>query len=74
MLTPKPTTGDTTWFVRDRFGMFIHWGLYALPARHEWVLLWKKSTRRLTRLVTCRALTPHCMIPASGRVPLAKLG
>lgn len=38
MLTPKPTTGDTTWFVHDRFGMFLHWGLYALPARHEWVL------------------------------------
>ena len=38
MLNPKPTTGDTTWFVHDRFGMFIHWGLYALPARHEWVL------------------------------------
>lgn len=37
MLTPKPTTGDTTWFVHDRFGMFIHWGLYALPSRHEWV-------------------------------------
>jgi alpha-L-fucosidase len=32
-----PTAGDTSWFVRDRFGMFIHWGLYALPARHEWV-------------------------------------
>ena len=29
--------GDTQWFVRDRFGLFIHWGLYALPARHEWV-------------------------------------
>lgn len=29
--------GDTAWFVRDRFGMFIHWGLYALPARHEWI-------------------------------------
>ena len=29
--------GDTSWFVRDRFGMFIHWGLYALAARHEWV-------------------------------------
>ena len=26
-----------SWFVHDRFGMFIHWGLYALPARHEWV-------------------------------------
>jgi alpha-L-fucosidase len=37
MLQPKPTPGDTTWFVHDRFGMFIHWGLYALPARHEWV-------------------------------------
>ena len=37
MLQPKPTTGDTTWFVQDRFGMFIHWGLYALPSRHEWV-------------------------------------
>ncbi|MBN2583610.1 MAG: alpha-L-fucosidase [Planctomycetes bacterium] len=31
------TPGDTDWFVRDRFGLFIHWGLYALPARHEWV-------------------------------------
>lgn len=31
------TPGDTGWFVKDRFGMFIHWGLYALPARHEWV-------------------------------------
>ena len=31
------TTGDTSWFFRDRFGMFIHFGLYALPARHEWI-------------------------------------
>ena len=29
--------GDTDWFVHDRFGLFIHWGLYALAARHEWV-------------------------------------
>ncbi|MBN2713614.1 MAG: alpha-L-fucosidase [Planctomycetes bacterium] len=29
--------GDTGWFQKDRFGLFIHWGLYALPARHEWV-------------------------------------
>jgi alpha-L-fucosidase len=32
------------WFVHDRFGMFVHWGLYALPARHEWV----KSREELT--------------------------
>lgn len=28
---------DSTWFLHDRFGMFIHWGIYALPARHEWI-------------------------------------
>jgi alpha-L-fucosidase len=32
------SSADTTWFVKDRFGLFIHWGLYALPARHEWVM------------------------------------
>lgn len=37
MLETIPTDGDTSWFVQDRFGLFIHWGLYALPARHEWV-------------------------------------
>src|SRR5512133_2836867 len=32
------------WWTDARFGMFIHWGLYALPARHEWV----KNYERLT--------------------------
>jgi len=32
------------WWTNDRFGMFIHWGLYALPARHEWV----KNAERMT--------------------------
>lgn len=27
----------TDWFMKDRFGMFIHWGLYSIPARGEWV-------------------------------------
>jgi alpha-L-fucosidase len=35
--TPAPVKGDIEWFVHDRFGMFIHWGTYALAARHEWV-------------------------------------
>jgi alpha-L-fucosidase len=34
----KLPKGDTRWFVRDRFGMFIHWGLYAQGARHEWLM------------------------------------
>ena len=25
------------WFAHDRFGMFIHWGIYSVPARGEWV-------------------------------------
>ena len=28
---------DSSWFTHDRFGLFIHWGIYALPARHEWI-------------------------------------
>ncbi|MGI6315852.1 MAG: alpha-L-fucosidase [Christensenellales bacterium] len=30
-------TQRTQWFISARFGMFIHWGLYAIPARGEWV-------------------------------------
>ncbi|RDI01385.1 alpha-L-fucosidase [Curtobacterium sp. AG1037] len=44
---PQPDTdasGLPAWFTHDRFGMFIHWGLYALPARHEWV----KNFERIT--------------------------
>jgi len=37
ILKPAPTPGDTEWFTHDRFGLFIHWGLYSLPARHEWM-------------------------------------
>jgi len=37
MLKTMKTPGDTKWFVHDRFGLFIHWGLYSQAARHEWV-------------------------------------
>jgi len=42
---PAARGGNTSWFVHDRFGMFIHWGLYALPARHEWVKMREQMTR-----------------------------
>ncbi|MDR1056313.1 MAG: alpha-L-fucosidase [Prevotellaceae bacterium] len=32
------------WWCEARFGMFIHWGIYALPARHEWVRTYEKIT------------------------------
>ena len=31
-----------TWFQNARFGMFIHWGLYSLIGRGEWVMHWEK--------------------------------
>ncbi len=42
--TVRPTPGDTAWFRHDRFGMFIHFGLYAMPARHEWIKTYEKMT------------------------------
>lgn len=33
----RKTDGDTVWFEHDRFGMFIHFGLYSAAARHEWI-------------------------------------
>ena len=35
--TEDEKTERLSWWIHDRFGMFIHWGLYAQPARHEWV-------------------------------------
>ena len=37
VIRPMPTPGNTEWFTADRFGLFIHFGLYAEAARHEWV-------------------------------------
>jgi len=33
--TPKPPSVD--WFVAARYGLFVHWGLYSLLGRGEWV-------------------------------------
>ncbi len=40
----QDTPGDTEWFVHDRFGMFIHWGVYAAAGRHEWVKKYEAMT------------------------------
>ena len=26
------------WWNKARFGMFVHWGLYSIIGRHEWVM------------------------------------
>lgn len=35
--TDAQKTQRLKWWTDARFGMFIHWGLYAQAARHEWV-------------------------------------
>ena len=35
--TPAQKEARMAWWRDARFGMFIHFGLYAAPARHEWV-------------------------------------
>jgi alpha-L-fucosidase len=46
VLPPDPAADGTTerarlaaleTFTQNRFGLFVHWGLYSLAARHEWV-------------------------------------
>ncbi|MEV6272384.1 alpha-L-fucosidase [Kribbella sp. NPDC051936] len=43
-MTDTPPAASVEKFRDWRFGLFVHWGLYSLPARHEWV----KNYERLT--------------------------
>jgi alpha-L-fucosidase len=38
----KLTATDMQWWQDAKFGMFIHWGLYAIPAQGEWYMNDKK--------------------------------
>ena len=33
----KARFDNSKWFRDARFGMFIHWGLYSIPAKGEWI-------------------------------------
>ncbi|OGV55979.1 MAG: glycoside hydrolase [Lentisphaerae bacterium GWF2_44_16] len=33
------------WFFEKRFGMFVHWGIYSIPAWHEQIM-WRKNISR----------------------------
>lgn len=35
--TPAEKQARMAWWTDARFGMFIHWGIYSMAARHEWV-------------------------------------
>ncbi|MDR0686040.1 MAG: alpha-L-fucosidase [Dysgonamonadaceae bacterium] len=40
--TPEQKAERMAWWTNDRFGMFIHWGLYSMPSRHEWVMHYER--------------------------------
>lgn len=48
----RKTPGDTEWYVRDRFGMFIHFGIYSMASRSSGIkehgCEWIKSDQCLT--------------------------
>ena len=41
---PLNRNADYQWFLDDRFGMFIHFGLYSGAGRHEWVRFREKMS------------------------------
>ena len=41
----KRLRDERDWFFRRRFGMFIHWGIYAIPEWHEQIL-WRSGMKR----------------------------
>lgn len=52
-----------SWYQNARFGMFIHWGLYAIPARGEWVRsieeMYSEEYDRYMEEFTARDYDPH---------------
>jgi alpha-L-fucosidase len=38
MFSTAPAMDKSTWWRDAKFGMFIHWGIYAVPGRGEWVM------------------------------------
>ena len=54
------------WYQDARFGMFIHWGLYSIPARGEWV----RSTEEMPEeeyLPFMKEFVPETIIRNSGQ-------
>jgi len=46
--TTPPTTREDVraWFHRAKFGLFIHWGIYAVPGRGEWLRSYEKISEK----------------------------
>jgi hypothetical protein len=54
------------WWHEAKFGMFIHWGLYSVVGRHEWVMEMEGFRRRSMRSLPSSSIRSR-MPPAIGR-------
>ena len=43
-MKPNTTKPDMSWFEEGRFGLFMHWGLYALNGESEWLMYGSEMT------------------------------
>lgn len=66
----KHTAKGRGWFSKRRLGLFIHWGLYSVPAWHE-QLQWRKKIPRAEYGTLIRKFNPKAFNP-SGWLDLAE--
>ncbi len=58
----KPFRDGRDRFFRERLGLFIHWGLYAIPAWHEQIL-WRSDMKRSTYEMLVSRFNPNRFDP-----------
>ena len=50
------------WFEDAKFGIFIHWGVYAVPAYHEWYVEFiMRRSQNVLALAKATALGPNAL-------------
>lgn len=59
---PERFHDERDWFFEKRFGLFVHWGLYALPAWHEQVQ-WRQNVPRSEYVKLVERFNPVCFDP-----------
>lgn len=55
----------TRWFRQARFGMFIHFGLYAIPGRGEWI----RSNEKMTNPILKPLILQNLMQGSGQKLP-----
>jgi alpha-L-fucosidase len=76
-LSPRspPSPAVARWFRQPKLGLFLHWGLYALPAWHEqdqWRREWRREDyARLANRFAARRFNPEHWLDVAGEMGAA---